>query len=51
LKAKNADYSTGNQIEKLTHANKTEQYQVGLNKNNISKELIFNADGVVVCEN
>lgn len=51
LKTKYADYSTGNQIEKSTLANKTEQYQVDLNKNNITKELIFSADGVVVCEN
>lgn len=51
LKAKYADYSAGNQIEKLTLADKTVQYLVDLTKGTATKEVIFTADGNVVCEN
>lgn len=51
LKAKYADYTASNQIEKLILADKTEQYLVDLNKGTISKEVIFNLNGDVVCEN
>lgn len=50
LKAKYADYSAGNQIEKLTLADKSIQYLVDLSKGSITKEVIFNANGAVVCE-
>lgn len=51
LKAKYADYSAGNQIEKLILADKTVQYLVDLNKATVSKEVILDAEGNVVCEN
>jgi hypothetical protein len=51
LKAKYADYSAGNQIEKLILVDKTEQYLVDLTKGTISKEVIFDNNGNVVCEN
>ena len=51
LKAKYADYTVGNQIERLILADKTEQYLVDLTKGTISKEVIFDNNGTVVCEN
>ncbi len=45
------DYSAGNQIEKLILADKTVQYMVDLNKKGITKEVIFDVEGNVVCEN
>ena len=51
LKTKYADYSAGNQIEKLILADKTVQYLVDLTKGKVSKEVIFNTEGNVVCEN
>jgi hypothetical protein len=51
VKTKYADYSAGNQIEKLILADKTVQYLVDLTKGKVSKEVIFNMEGNVVCEN
>ena len=51
LKTKYADYSAGNQIEKLILADKTIQYLVDQSKGKVSKEVIFNMEGNVVCEN
>lgn len=51
LQSKYADYAAGNQIEKLILADKTVQYLVDLTKGKVSKEVIFNAEGNVVCEN
>lgn len=50
LQKKYADYATGNQIEKLILADKSVQYLVDLSKGTITKEVIFTADGTVVCE-
>ena len=51
LKTKYADYSAGNQIEKLTLVDKTIEYMVDLNKGSVNKEVIFSVDGNIVCEN
>ncbi len=51
LKTKYAGYSAGNQIERLTLADKTIQYMVDLNKGNATKEVTFSADGNIACEN
>ena len=50
LKAKYADYSAGTQIEKVILADKTVEYLVDLTKGTVTKEVIFTADGNVVCE-
>lgn len=50
LKTKYAGYAVDNQIEKLILADKAVQYLVDLTKNKVSKEVIFSAEGVVVCE-
>lgn len=50
LKLKFADYSAGNQIEKLVLTDKSIQYLVDLVKGKITKEVIFKTDGTVVCE-
>ena len=50
LKAKYADYSAGTQIEKVILADKSVEYLVDLTKANVTKEVIFTADGNVVCE-
>jgi hypothetical protein len=50
LKTKYADYSAGTQIEKLILADKTVQYMADLTKGNVTKEVMFTADGVVICE-
>lgn len=50
LKAKYADFNADQQIEKLTLADKSEQYLVDLSKNGVNKEVIFDANGNVVCE-
>ena len=51
LKARYAGYAAGNQIEKLIIADKTVQYMIDLNLLGIAKEVIFDAEGNVVCEN
>lgn len=51
LKTKYADYTADQQIEKLTLADKSVQYLVDLSKNGVSKEVIFDTQGNVVCEN
>ncbi|MEO8861536.1 MAG: hypothetical protein ABI358_08945 [Ginsengibacter sp.] len=51
LKFKYADYTAGGQIEKLTLADNTEQYQADLSNGIISKEVILDTNGMVVCEN
>ncbi len=51
LKAKYADYSAGKQIEKLILADRSVQYLVDLNKGKVSKEVIFDTGGMVICEN
>ena len=50
LKTNYADYSAGKQIEKLILADKSVQYLIDLNKGKISKEVIFDTNGNVVCE-
>jgi hypothetical protein len=50
LKTKYAGYSADVQIEKLTLADKSVQYLIDLSKGNLTKEVIFSADGSVVCE-
>lgn len=50
LRSQYADYSAGSQIEKLILADNTVQYLIDLTKGNTSKEVIFDADGTVVCE-
>ncbi len=50
LKTKYAGYTAGKQIEKLILADKSVQYLVDLTKNKVSKEVIFSAEGNVVCE-
>ena len=51
LKAKYPDYSAGDPIEKLTLADNSLDYSVGLSKGADSKEVIFDINGMVVCEN
>ena len=51
LKAKYPDYSAGGQIEKLTLADDAVKYSIDLSKGAKSKEVIFNINGMVVCEN
>lgn len=51
IKAKFADYSAGDQIERLTLPDKSVQYLVDLSKGKITKEVIFSTDGKVVCTN
>jgi len=50
IKLKYSDYSTGDQIEKLTLADNTIQYLVDITRVEVSKELILTVDGDVVCE-
>lgn len=50
LKLKYADYTVGTQIEKLILADKSVQYLADLTKGSVTKEVIFTADGNVVCE-
>jgi hypothetical protein len=50
LKTKYAGYSAGSQIEKLTLVDKTVEYMVDLNKDSVTKEVIFSLDGNIVCE-
>lgn len=50
LKTKYANYIADKQIEKLILADKTVQYLVDLTKGKVSKEVIFSAEGNVVCE-
>ncbi len=50
LKSKYSDYSTGTQIEKVILADKSVEYLVDLTKGSVTKEVIFTADGNVVCE-
>jgi hypothetical protein len=51
LKVKYPGYVAGTQIEMLTLADNSMQYLVDLSKNNVTKEVIFTADGKVFCEN
>ena len=51
LKVKYPDFSPGSQIEKLTLADNAVEYSVDLNKGAKSKEVIFDTNGIVVCEN
>lgn len=51
LKAKYASYQVAPQIEKITLANNQIQYLVDLTKNGTAKEVIFDTDANVVCEN
>lgn len=50
LKAKYSDYAAGTQIEKVILADKSIEYLVDLTKGNVTKEVIFTAEGNVVCE-
>ena len=49
LKKDYSDYIASQQIEKLTMADKSTQYLVDIAKDNISKEVIFDEAGKVVC--
>jgi hypothetical protein len=51
VKIKYAGYQPASQIEKLTLADKSIQYLLDITKNGVSKEVIFNTDGSVACEN
>jgi hypothetical protein len=51
LKTQFAKYSAGGQIEKLILADKSIQYMVDLTNGKITKEVIFTAEGNIVCEN
>lgn len=44
-------FTAGNQIEKLTLADKSIQYLVNLSNGKNTKEVIFTIDGNIVCEN
>jgi hypothetical protein len=44
------NYKVSGQIEVLTLADNTIQYLIDLQKDNESKEVIFTADGQIVCE-
>ena len=50
LRTKYSGYAADKQIEKLILADKTVQYLVDLAKGKLSKEVIFSAEGIVVCE-
>ncbi len=50
LKTKYAGYTAGSQIERLVLADKTVQYMADLTKGNVTKEVIFTEEGIVVCE-
>lgn len=51
LELKYPNYTYSKQIEKLEMADKTIQYLVDITKSKISKEVIINENGQVVCEN
>lgn len=51
LKNRYAGYSAEGQIEKLILADNRLQYMVDLNKTGVTKEVIFDIEGNVVCEN
>ncbi|MHB9055991.1 MAG: PepSY-like domain-containing protein [Paludibacteraceae bacterium] len=52
IKTKYAGFTSGKEAEKLTLAdNKTVQFQLDLKKERTSKEVTFNIDGNVICEN
>lgn len=50
IAAKYADYTAGDQVEKLQLADKTVQYLVDLSKGGTTKEVIFSKEGAIVCE-
>jgi hypothetical protein len=50
LKGKYADYSPGNQIEKVTLDDKSVQYSIDLIKENASKEVVISTEGNIICE-
>ncbi len=51
LKTQFGKYSAGGQIEKLILADKSIQYMVDLTNGKNTKEVIFTAEGNIVCEN
>lgn len=51
VKIKYAGYQPAPQIEKLTLADKSIQYLLDITKKGFTKEVIFNTDGSVACEN
>ena len=51
LKHKYSNYLISDEIEKLTLADNTTQYLIDIEKDTLSKEVIFTPDGQVVCEN
>ncbi len=50
LRTKYSGYAADKQIEKLILADKTVEYLVDLTKSKVAKEVIFSADGNMVCE-
>lgn len=50
LKSKYSGYAADKQIERLILADRTVQYLVDLTKGKVAKEVIFSADGNIVCE-
>lgn len=50
LKTKYVGYAAGSQIERLVLADNTVQYMADLTKGSSTKEVIFTAEGIVVCE-
>ncbi|MCX6158967.1 MAG: PepSY-like domain-containing protein [Ignavibacteriae bacterium] len=51
IKLKYSNYLISDEIEKLTLADNTTQYLIDIEKDTLSKEVIFTPDGQVVCEN
>ena len=51
IKNNYSGYKIAPQIEKLTLANDTIQYLLDITKDKIAKEVIFNRNGTVACEN
>ncbi|MCL5991642.1 MAG: hypothetical protein M1419_06020 [Bacteroidetes bacterium] len=51
VKIKFPGYKIGHQIERLTLADHSTQYLLDISMNNISKEVIFDIDGIIICEN
>lgn len=51
VKIEYVGYQPAPQIEKLTLADKSIQYLLDITKNGVTKEVIFNTDGSVACEN
>ncbi|HEY5535889.1 MAG TPA: type I restriction enzyme HsdR N-terminal domain-containing protein [Ignavibacteria bacterium] len=51
IKTKYGSYNASDQIEKLTFPDNTTQYLIDIDKDTVSKEVILNSDGQIVCEN